>query len=185
MTQDSECNLFDEGDEQLAMQLDALGRNARRLDPESIARIARISAASLPKRRASAPSSLRLFFATPAARYAMAAALIAAITLATAYLTTRKTATNDVFVAPRELAIEDSNDELLPMHVERALAREVSFEESSPARLSESALLQLASHDLEPTASVEPFGAVLASRAVRYDEFEAEMRDLAGEGSTF
>jgi len=171
----------------LAAALDALGAQSRQLSPEAIARIARVSAASLPSNRSSSDvvSSLRWFNARPTMRYAVAAGLIAAASVTTALVLGRNAQKSSSIVTPREVVMVTPSDTVLPQHVETALARVASLDERSRSSGMEAALLQLASIDVPAIDSSEPFAAVLGSRAVSYDEFEAEMRDLAGDGSTF
>jgi len=171
----------------LTAALDALGAQSRQLSPEAIARIARVSAASLPSNRSSSDvvSSLRWFNARPTMRYAVAAGLIAAASVTTALVLGRNAQKSSSIVTPREVVMVTPSDTVLPQHVETALARVASLDERSRSSGMEAALLQLASIDVPAIDSSEPFAAVLGSRAVSYDEFEAEMRDLAGDGSTF
>ncbi len=171
----------------LTAALDALGAQSRQLSPEAIARIARVSAASLPSNRSSSDvvSSLRWFNARPTMRYAVAAGLIAAAAVTTALVLERNAQKSSSIVTPREVVMVTPSDTVLPQHVETALARVASLDERSRSSGMEAALLQLASLDVPAIDSSEPFAAVLGSRAVSYDEFEAEMRDLAGDGSTF
>jgi|GEM_PF-3452658 len=171
----------------LTAALDALGAQSRQLSPEAIARIARVSAASLPSNRSSSDvvSSLRWFNARPTMRYAVAAGLIAAAAVTTALVLERNAQKSSSIVTPREVVMVTPSDTVLPQHVETALARVASLDERSRSSGMEAALLQLASIDVPAIDSSEPFAAVLGSRAVSYDEFEAEMRDLAGDGSTF
>ncbi len=170
----------------LAAALDALGAQSRQLSPEAIARIARVSAASLPSNRSSSDvvSSLRWFNARSTMRYAVAAGLIAAAAVTTALVLERNAQKSSSIVTPREVVMVTPSDTVLPQHVETALARVASLDERSRSSGMEAALLQLASLDVPAIDSSEPFAAVLGSRAVSYDEFEAEMRDLAGDGST-
>ena len=171
----------------LTAALDALGGQSRQLSPEAIARIARVSAASLPSNRSSSDvvSSLRWFNARSTMRYAVAAGLIAAAAVTTALVLERNAQKSSSIVTPREVVMVTPSDTVLPQHVETALARVASLDERSRSSGMEAALLQLASLDVPAIDSSEPFAAVLGSRAVSYDEFEAEMRDLAGDGSTF
>ncbi len=171
----------------LTAALDALGAQSRQLSPEAIARIARVSAASLPSNRSSSDvvSSLRWFNARSTMRYAVAAGLIAAAAVTTALVLERNAQKSSSIVTPREVVMVTPSDTVLPQHVETALARVASLDERSRSSGMEAALLQLASLDVPAIDSSEPFAAVLGSRAVSYDEFEAEMRDLAGDGSTF
>ena len=171
----------------LTAALDALGAQSRQLSPEAIARIARVSAASLPSNRSSSDvvSSLRWFNARSTMRYAVAAGLIAAAAVTTALVLERNAQKSSSIVTPREVVMVTPSDTVLPQHVETALARVASLDERSRSSGMEAALLQLASLDGPAIDSSEPFAAVLGSRAVSYDEFEAEMRDLAGDGSTF
>ena len=171
----------------LTAALDALGAQSRQLSPEAIARIARVSAASLPSNRSSSDvvSSLRWFNARSTMRYAVAAGLIAAAAVTTALVLERNAQKSSSIVTPREVVMVTPSDTVLPQHVETALARVASLDERSRSSGMEAALLQLASLVVPAIDSSEPFAAVLGSRAVSYDEFEAEMRDLAGDGSTF
>ncbi len=171
----------------LTAALDALGAQSRQLSPEAIARIARVSAASLPSNRSSSDvvGSLRWFNARPTMRYAIAAGLIAAAAVTTALVLERNAQKSSLVVMPREVVIETPSGTALPQHVETALARDASLDERSRSGGTEAALLQLASLDVPAIDHSEPFAAVLASRSVSYAEFEAEMRDLAGDGSTF
>ncbi len=171
----------------LTAALDALGAQSRQLSPEAIARIARVSAASLPSNRSSSDvvSSLRWFNARPTMRYAVAAGLIAAAAVTTALVLERNAQKSSSIVTPREVVMVTPSDTVLPQHVETALARVASLDERSRSSGMEAALLQLASLDVPAIDSSEPVAAVLGSRAVSYDEFEAEMRDLAGDGSAF
>ncbi|RLS65452.1 MAG: hypothetical protein DWH96_00080 [Planctomycetota bacterium] len=171
----------------LTAALDALGAQSRQLSPEAIARIARVSAASLPSNRSSSDvvSSLRWFNARSTMRYAVAAGLIAAAAVTTALVLERNAQKSSSIVTPREVVMVTPSDTVLPQHVETALARVASLDERSRSSGMEAALLQLASLDVPAIDSSEPFAAVLGSRAVSYDEFEAEIRDLAGDGSTF
>ena len=171
----------------LTAALDALGAQSRQLSPEAIARIARVSAASLPSNRSSSDvvSSLRWFNARSTMRYAIAAGLIAAAAVTTALVLERNAQKSSSIVTPREVVMVTPSDTVLPQHIETALARVASLDERSRSSGMEAALLQLASLDVPAIDSSEPFAAVLGSRAVSYDEFEAEMRDLAGDGSTF
>ena len=176
----------------LTAALDALGAQSRQLSPEAIARIARVSAASLPSNRSSSDvvsslrwGSLRWFNARSTMRYAVAAGLIAAAAVTTALVLERNAQKSSSIVTPREVVMVTPSDTVLPQHVETALARVASLDERSRSSGMEAALLQLASLDVPAIDSSEPFAAVLGSRAVSYDEFEAEIRDLAGDGSTF
>ena len=171
----------------LTAALDALGAQSRQLSPEAIARIARVSAASLPSNRSSSDvvSSLRWFNARSTMRYAVAAGLIAAAAVTTALVLERNAQKSSSIVTPREVVMVTPSDTVLPQHIETALARVASLDERSRSSGMEAALLQLASLDVPAIDSSEPFAAVLGSRAVSYDEFEAEIRDLAGDGSTF
>ncbi|RLS93662.1 MAG: hypothetical protein DWI11_06655 [Planctomycetota bacterium] len=184
---DLDSNLDSNLELDLTAALDALGAQSRQLSPEAIARIARVSAASLPSNRSSSDvvSSLRWFNARSTMRYAVAAGLIAAAAVTTALVLERNAQKSSSIVTPREVVMVTPSDTVLPQHVETALARVASLDERSRSSGMEAALLQLASLDVPAIDSSEPFAAVLGSRAVSYDEFEAEMRDLAGDGSTF
>ena len=184
---DLDSNLDSNLELDLTAALDALGAQSRQLSPEAIARIARVSAASLPSNRSSSDvvSSLRWFNARSTMRYAIAAGLIAAAAVTTALVLERNAQKSSSIVTPREVVMVTPSDTVLPQHVETALARVASLDERSRSSGMEAALLQLASLDVPAIDSSEPFAAVLGSRAVSYDEFEAEMRDLAGDGSTF
>ena len=184
---DLDSNLDSNLELDLTAALDALGAQSRQLSPEAIARIARVSAASLPSNRSSSDvvSSLRWFNARSTMRYAVAAGLIAAAAVTTALVLERNAQKSSSIVTPREVVTVTPSDTVLPQHVETALARVASLDERSRSSGMEAALLQLASLDVPAIDSSEPFAAVLGSRAVSYDEFEAEIRDLAGDGSTF
>ena len=184
---DLDSNLDSNLELDLTAALDALGAQSRQLSPEAIARIARVSAASLPSNRSSSDvvSSLRWFNARSTMRYAVAAGLIAAAAVTTALVLERNAQKSSSIVTPREVVMVTPSDTVLPQHIETALARVASLDERSRSSGMEAALLQLASLDVPAIDSSEPFAAVLGSRAVSYDEFEAEMRDLAGDGSTF
>ncbi len=184
---DLDSNLDSNLELDLTAALDALGAQSRQLSPEAIARIARVSAASLPSNRSSSDvvSSLRWFNARSTMRYAVAAGLIAAAAVTTALVLERNAQKSSSIVTPREVVMVTPSDTVLPQHVETALARVASLDERSRSSGMEAALLQLASLDVPAIDSSEPFAAVLGSRAVSYDEFEAEIRDLAGDGSTF
>ena len=184
---DLDSNLDSNLELDLTAALDALGAQSRQLSPEAIARIARVSAASLPSNRSSSDvvSSLRWFNARSTMRYAVAAGLIAAAAVTTALVLERNAQKSSSIVTPREVVMVTPSDTVLPQHIETALARVASLDERSRSSGMEAALLQLASLDVPAIDSSEPFAAVLGSRAVSYDEFEAEIRDLAGDGSTF
>ncbi len=230
MNQDAPLPPHDEFDERLLAELDVLGREARRCSPEAISRIARMSAASLPSARpqAMAPSALPLRMAHRPVRstvfgsiarpisthlpLALAAMLVVGVTLATLFIMLRSSESDSSFAPTNELVAETPPSSgtqdsfpveaaLLPVYLERALARDVSSDASAHdgmsegmsegmrEGMSEAALLHIASEatDVVPSGGQfgGTFGAVLASRAVHFDEFEAELRDLAGERSSF
>ncbi len=216
MKQDSPFEPQDEFDARMLASLDALGREARRCSPDALARIARISAASLPlaqarhsssggasvgaspERRRSHEFARRFTLSTSFARYALAAALVGVAALATAFVMLREGEKPRAFEPSRELAIETPRDSssapepalrvgaILPAHLESALAREVAVADGlARSNTAEAALLRISCEACESSPSADPFGVVLASRAVHFDEFEAELRVLAGERSSF